>query len=78
MTRPSQPPAGRCGKSGRRTRKDIEWPLTMAQAAHIARIPDHDGSDEAIAAEYGVPVSLVHDLRSGKGYKGVNMPVCRP
>lgn len=60
------------------SRRDDDWPLTMTQAAHIARIPGHAGSDEAIAAEYGVPASLVRDLRSGKGYKGVMLPIFRP
>lgn len=52
-----------------------DWPLTMTQAAHIARIPRDAGSDEMVAAEYRVPVSLIRQIRSGGGYNGVNLPV---
>lgn len=48
-----------------------EWPLTMTQAAHIARIERWRGTDADIAAEYGVDEALIRSIRNGDGYKGV-------
>lgn len=42
------------------------WPITMTQAAHIARIPMWVGTDEKIAAEYGIDVALVREIRAAK------------
>lgn len=47
------------------------WPLTMAEAAHIARMPRHAGTDEAVAREYGVSENLIRQIRNGEGYNGV-------
>jgi hypothetical protein len=45
----------------------------MAQAGRIARIPQYMGTDREIAAEYGIPESLVHDIRTTQGYNGVSL-----
>lgn len=49
------------------------WELTMAEAVHIASIPSWKGSDAAIAMEYGVGEELVHEIRTEKAYKRVNL-----
>lgn len=55
-------------------RRKAEWPLTMTQAAHIARIERWRGTDAEIAAECGVDEALIRSIRSGVGYKGVDLP----
>lgn len=55
-----------------RERNDVKkWPITMTEAAHIARIPASAGSDAAIAREYGITETLVHEIRTSKGFNGV-------
>jgi hypothetical protein len=55
------------------TRDKQNWPLTMTEASHIARLPRHAGSDADIAKEYGVSEQLIRQIRSGEGYKGVRL-----
>lgn len=50
-----------------------EWPLTLAQAAHIARLPKHIGTDAEIAQEYDVSIELIRSIRAGDGYKGKSL-----
>lgn len=49
------------------------WPITMAEAARIASIPEREGTDEEIAHEYGVVPLLVRDIRVTKSFNGVNL-----
>ena len=58
--------------SDRRAKKE-EWPLTMSEASHIARLPSYIGTDAEIAKEYGVSEELIRQIRNGEGYKGVNI-----
>ncbi len=50
-----------------------EWPLTMTQAAHVARIPRWKGTDAEIAKEYGVDKALIKSIRDRNGYNGVSL-----
>lgn len=52
---------------------DKTWPLNMAQASHIARIPQWKGSDAEIAREYSVSEALIRQIRVEKSYHGVNL-----
>ena len=49
------------------------WPITMAEASHIARLRPEAGSDKEIADEYGVEEELIHEIRTTKGYRGVRL-----
>ena len=55
----------------------MHWPITMTQAARIARIAPHEGTDKEIAGEYGISEALVREIRGGEGYNGVSLPVTR-
>lgn len=52
---------------------ESDWPVTMTEAAHIARIPHSAGSDAEIAREYGVSEALICEIRTEKSYRGVNL-----
>lgn len=47
--------------------------LTMAEANHIAKIPNYKGSDASIAKEYNVDEETIHLIRMTKSYQGVNL-----
>jgi hypothetical protein len=49
------------------------WPVTMAEAVFIARIRYPDYSDAKIAADYGIDEAVVREIRTTRGYNGVNL-----
>jgi hypothetical protein len=57
----------------RKPPKKKDWPITMAQASRIAKIPAYLGSNKEIALEYGIDENLVRQIREDGSYNGVSL-----